>query len=252
MNIQIITWNSQGKFRQNSQYLGNCLSNYCPNALLLQEEGTPGGTGFERDEFFSIGNIEFKCVIALTDPLAVQYRCTTAIAVQRNLLPHIRKVCATQYATARPMCYIDLADGVRIATIHAIADDRQSVQEVLECLKWLDDQRKVGEYSWILMGDFNSEPMRYGIAAPGYGRGYCIQYWGTSTRDKRFCNIYVSAQPTQGCRGWARTRYLDYVFTNAASAIQPRLLTNTRIYTPNFDDASDHNLISVTATIPEF
>ena len=247
MNIQISSWNSQGKFRQNSQYLGNCLSHDCPNVLLLQEEGVPGDTGFKRDEFFSIGNIEFKCVIALTDPLAVQYRCTTAIAVQINLLPHIRKVCAAQYATARPMCYIDLANGVRIATIHAIADDRQSVQEVLECIKWLDKQRKEEEYSWILMGDFNSEPIRYGITKAGYGSIQRIQYAGSSTRGQQYCNLYAPACPTQGGSGWMteRIRCLDYVFTVDNPPFGIGFLQNMRIWRPGYTEASDHNFISV-------
>lgn len=249
--VQISSWNAQGGFRYKKDCLAGMLSSRLPNILLIQEEGTidgnAGGTGYEEGEVFQIGGYFYQCVIACADSTAKKKRCTTAIMVEKILLPHIRNAGWEINSVGRPMCYVDMASGVRIATVHAIANRSDSIGAVKGFISYLDTCGQGAD--WILMGDFNSEPWNYDVNRVQLqpNREQIIQYQGSSTRPM-FCNLIADSQPTQGPAG-TRCRYLDFAFTSDGHKFAVNGITNRMVHNASGEYCSDHNLIQLNVRI---
>ena len=243
--IRISSWNAQGGFREKSQLLDFLLSSTEPNILLIQEQGTIGGTGYQINENFCIGDTRYKCICLCPDPFAKMDGCTTAIMVEDKLLPHIKDIGYKENSTGRPMCYVKLASGVMIATIHATANSEISIREVKKMISKLDQD----DSDWIFMGDFNSSPWNYDVKYCGLvvNREQCIQYGGTS-RNLKYCNIIYDSQPTQGSEG-ERYNYLDFAFTNENHSFRVYRITNQMVYHENGTNCSDHNLIQLSVGV---
>lgn len=243
--IRISSWNAQGGFRKKSQLLDFLLSSTEPNILLIQEQGTIGGTGYQIDENFCIGDTAYTCKLLCADPFAKVHRCTTAIMVEDKLLPHIKDIGYKENSTGRPMCYVKLASGVMIATIHATANSEISIGEVKEMISELDQD----DSDWIFMGDFNSRPFDYDVGDRVLTANIeqCIQYEGTS-RNSKYCNIIYDSQPTQGSEG-KRYNYLDFAFTNENHSFRVYRITNQMVYHENGTNCSDHNLIQLSVGV---
>lgn len=246
--VAISSWNAQGGSQNKLTFLDGVLSESTPNILLLQEEGVPGTTGCQVNDNFVIGTTNYKCVIAAPDPTAQNLRCSIAILVEEELLPHVSNAGIEVHSVQRPLCYIDLASGIRIATMHAIADESQSVTEVRDFINYLDNYGM----NWILMGDFNSTPGRYplGPAAQLFAnRAQTIQYAGSSTRNQQYCNMIFDVNPTQGAGG-NRVNYLDFAFfREPAHGFQVQRLRNITVTDNYGNPVSDHNLIQLVAAI---
>lgn len=209
-------WNAQGGSRDKIQYLAPLISAAYGNILVLQEEGVPGNTGFAEGETVIIDSTEFICLGAKIDETAQNLRCSTAILVEKELKPHI--VAVNQYAPAvqRPLCYVDLAAGVRISTVHATAYAPTAIPEVKGYIEWLD--RNSPPNGWILTGDFNSQPWDYPIHISGNPTitlsanvSQDIPYAAFSTGGILFCGLLFDANPTQGAGG-NRGNYYDFAF----------------------------------------
>lgn len=247
--ITISSWNAQGNFRMKYQFLGPILSSWDSNVILVQEQGNPDTTGFNRGEIFEIGSKCFVCAFCFKDPTATNFRCTTAVFVESELYPHIVDRGIYSVAVGRPLVYIDLASGVRIATVHSIANNAQSVQDNRNYIKWLDYD-SLGK-NWIMMGDFNSEPIQYPECI--YGNSITlspnshqsIPYWIYSTGGIEFCNILFDANPTQGANGVRNSNY-DFIFYSDTPSFRIGGIINQKIYLPEYGVISDHNLIQTT------
>lgn len=260
MEVIIHSWNAQGSFRRKSSYLEGLLSNNKPNILLIQEEGTIGetknkNTGFETGDEFEIGGHTFQCIVAQRDPGALVSRCTTAIMLENSLIRHKTDQNTYQREVARPLCYVLFGD-ICIATLHAIANDSDSVTEVKNHLKYLsgcmeDKDERIRD--WILMGDFNSWPYRYDMdiknhalrpeALVTYNKAYPICYEELSNYG-RYCNIMIHGDPTQGPCG-RRENYLDYIFFSMLPAFHIINIYNRMVKDKEGNHISDHNLISL-------
>ncbi len=214
--VMINCWNAQGGSRDKIQYLAPMISAAYGNILVLQEEGVPGNTGYEEGETVIIDRTEFICLEAKIDMTAVNLRCSTAILVEKELWPHI--VAVNQYAPAvqRPLCYVDLAAGVRIATVHATAYAPTAIPEVKGYIEWLDENSPPN--GWILAGDFNSQPEDYPLHIFGNSTialsanvSQEIPYKAYSAGGILFCNVLFDANPTQGAGGGRVNKY-DFTF----------------------------------------
>lgn len=259
--IMINSWNVQGSSKSKLDVLVPLLSASYANLLVLQEEGVPGTTGFQKGEKVLIGDRPYICVSAEKDCTAKNYRCSTAILAEEILCPHI--VGAGEYLpeVQRPMCYVDLASGVRVATIHATANEYEAVSEVKEEISWLD--MYAPSNGWILTGDFNSCPGDYPLHIAGNpqialfaNRSQEIPYAANSSGGIYFCNMLFDANPTQGARG-VRTKYYDFTFYRSdpgfsVTGIRNRYVCSERINScmdfmcsvcKNNVYVSDHNLI---------
>lgn len=246
--VQISSWNAQGDFRRKKDYLAGMISSELPNILLVQEEGVPGGTGMDEDEEFKIGDVDYQCVIACTDSTAKIERCTTAIMVEKILLPHIRNFGCETKSVERPMCYVNMASGVRIATVHAVANRRESIGAVKGFISYLDTCGQGAD--WILMGDFNSVPWDYDVnqVQLQFNQEQIIQYQGSKKRNQKFCKLIADSQPTQGPAG-TRRRYLDFAFTSDGHNFAVDGITNRMVHKARGVHCSDHNLIQLNVRI---
>lgn len=125
-----------------------------------------------------------------------------------------------------------------VATIHAVADDTQSVAQIKASIK------KLCKYDlpFVLMGDFNSQPDRFIPAASiNTARpGKKIQLNDDFSRPVYI--IYPNGF-TQGANG-NRSRLLDYVFVS--DGINVSDLRNMRIVSKENKTVSDHNMVSAT------
>lgn len=247
-DVRVSSWNSQGDFRDKSTYLNNLLSSYAPNILCVQEEGTPGRTGYAEGETFMIGADEFKCVWSEPDPTAKNERCTVAIMVEKKFQKHVINAGSFSQWVSRPVCYIDLASGVRIATIHAIANSADSVSEVRKAIEWLDENSPGG--NWLLTGDFNSSPFVYDLSRNQISpnRESKIQYFGSSSREQKYCNILFDAGVTQGAQG-KRCKSLDFAFSGSNHYFTVNRISNTMVTDESANHVSDHNLIQIYLSI---
>lgn len=247
MDILISSWNAQGDFRNKKDYLVGKIPPVLPNILLIQEEGVPYGTGMGWSEEFKIGSLDFKCVIACTDSTAKNKRCTTAIMVEKILLCNILKSGCETKSVERPMCYVDMTSGVRIATVHAIANRSDSIGAVKGFISYLNTCGKGAE--WILMGDFNSEPWDYYVhqVQLKFNQEQRIQYQSGSAKSK-FCNLIADSQPTQGPAGKRRS-YLDFAFTGDGHKFAVNGITNRMVHNAKGVHCSDHNLIQLNVRI---
>jgi hypothetical protein len=245
--VQINSWNAQGGFREKSKYLDGMLSSLVPNILLLQEQGTRGGTGYNENEVFTIGESNYCCMVCEEDPIAHVERCTTAIMVENGFVNHVVGRGTMSGAVERPLCYIDLASGVRVATIHAIANSSESVLEIKHYIDLLDKESP--NVNWIFMGDFNSEPLDYALAnqvlIPNIEQ--VVRYKGTESRPK-FCYVIADSQPTQGPVG-QRISYLDFAFTSINHNFAVDGIRNRMVYDTYGNYRSDHNLIQLSVRI---
>lgn len=247
-DVRVSSWNSQGSFIEKRQYLNNLLSSNAPNILCIQEEGKPNRTGYATGQSFMIGDDEFKCVWSKTDPTAINERCTVAIMVEKKFEKHVINAGCFFPWVSRPVCYIDLASGVRIATMHAIANSANSVSEVRNAIKWVDKDFPGG--NWLLTGDFNSSPFVYDLSRNQIfpNRENKIQYFGSSSREQKYCNILFDAGFTQGPAG-KRCSSLDFAFTGENHYFKVKRISNRMVINDDGEHVSDHNLIQLYLSI---
>ena len=255
----ISSWNVQGGFGTNRDLIKDYISQDYPNILLLQEQGAPETTGLVQDQEFKIGNTEFVAAVVIKDPTADNQRCTTAICVERNLYRHVVKGGTVYYGAYRPLCYVQMASEVVIATIHAIANSADSVPQVKKFLDVLNgyetevDAKFKSGMDWILMGDFNSEPESYPIrsnAGATHARLRAnypnkIEYSGSISRGRHSCYIMYDECSTQGPNGKRYNKY-DYVFYSNQTKFGIRSISNYLIKKGE-GWKSDHNLVQVLA-----
>lgn len=179
------------------------------------------------------------------------------------MTPHIADIGWYTPAVQRFMYYIDLAEGVRIATVHVTANGETAVREVKEYIGWLDQNSPSN--GWILTGDFNSRPVRYPVPIPGNpainistNKSQTIPYKTTSTGGIYFCNLLFDVNPTQG-PGGTRCNCLDYTFYREPVDFQVLEIRNRMVLSCRKDNCidficpsciemkknciSDHNLI---------
>ncbi len=260
--IMINSWNVQGGSKEKLSSLEHMLSSSYANLLVLQEEGAPGTTGFKKGNDVEIGGRRYICISASIDYTAENLRCSTAIFAEEILRPHIVGTGEYIPEVRRPICYVDLAAGVRVATVHATANVSSSVLEIKNGIGWLDlDAPSNG---WILTGDFNSCPGDYPLHIAGNpqialsaNKSQEIPYAANSIGGICFCNMLFDANPTQG-RAGDRTNYYDFIFYRsdpgfAVLNINNRIVRECRTHgcmdfmcgscTNSGNYVSDHNLI---------
>lgn len=237
-NFRISSWNIQGGSGTNPKYsaLLNAADAYQSGIVLLQEAGSPGTTGLQEGGVY--GN--YTCLIMRTDPTAKVERCSTGILVHNSLVSQVQ---AGDFRDDynRPIPFVIYKNHI-ITTIHAIADDSQSVAQVKAVLSRLNGEAN----PWILMGDFNSEPNRYPVNQMTLypDRVNLIQFAGTN-RTAQYCNLIYPSSPTQGPKG-TRVRTLDFAFASEslAKSLFPTLF-NDKIMLTDGTVLSDHNFITL-------
>lgn len=166
MIIRITSWNTFGScISKISSVSGKLISSKRRDILLIQEAGA---TDNECNELIgskdiTLGNKRFKCFFQ-DDENAQNKRCTTGILVEEGLWSEatVKFDSLTLSGVRRPVVFCTLQPKgyppLYIATIHATAYSRISVEEInLINDKFRAIARQVG-WQWILMGDFNAEP----------------------------------------------------------------------------------------------
>lgn len=241
MSVGISSWNMQGgggKEPKLSALFNTAIKHSADDIILVQEEGVPGSTGFQKGKY---GN--YTCVAMEEDPVATNQRCTTGILVKDGIEYNSIGNLNT-YGVNRPIPYIIYEDVV-IATVHAIANDGEAVPLVKSILNVLYDNYKY----WILMGDFNSEPGRYPVIL--YNQKQCLSpdednyicFYGT-TNAPRVCHLIYPGKPTQGANG-IRENTFDYAFCSCNIKTIGKPMNKIVIDPDRQTYLSDHNMISM-------
>ncbi len=259
MNFNVFSWNMQG---WGNQYHNNeipedakikaalhSMRNAPHNSriLMLQECGNPESTGLSENSIWTGPDGErYICHINAADPTADNLRCSTAILVSENL--DVEECGAETFAGVTRPCVYVVIGGIRFATMHAIANGSASVPDVK---KAIENLAKKGE-SWLLMGDFNSNPTNYAVN-PVPEKLNDVLIGGTYDRPICICKMIYSKNPTQG-RDGNRTASLDFAFLSSdaeeGTILHYDLGTKTKMineqqFAGPRKYLSDHNLIGL-------
>ncbi len=266
--INVVSWNMQGwgnKYQNDGVpadekilMLINSLRNFIEGStvIMLQECGDPEKTGLIKNKTWKGPDGEiYRCLITKTDPLASirGKRCSTAILVSEKLT--VSTAVELSLDGARPMVYV-VINKMRFGTLHAIADESQSVTQVKSYL----DLLAAGNDKWILMGDFNSRPEKYvtekekQYLRPEKLNDVAIR--GTTSRPSRACKMIFSGQPTQGMNG-QRKASLDFAFLSDNFKEEDVIpydgarmkVMNQELFAGSGKYLSDHNLIGLKLAI---
>jgi endonuclease/exonuclease/phosphatase family metal-dependent hydrolase len=157
------------------------------------------------------------------------------------------------HGVTRPMISV-VVGNTCFATIHAIANPTESISQVKDSLRVLANKYN----SWILMGDFNSEPSDYTSEKPKPEKLNSVTIGGTESRPGLECKMIFSKKATQGPDG-GRNRNFDFAFVSKNFSDDNFLpfsesgtkVSNTQQTTPGSHYLSDHNLIGVRLSLPE-
>lgn len=258
MAVTVLSWNMQGwGDGKKLDALFSCIkrNNLKDVVILLQECGNPAISGLNAGaEIRNPYNGEtYICRYSATDPAAKSLRCTTAILTSKSV--DISKASlAYPKGVTRPLLYI-IADGTLFATIHAIANAANSVDEIKGCMQFLEEERQKQNISfWILMGDFNAPPFDFVPEGTDvyFDTKNKVQIRGSSTRVQQFAWMLVTRYATQGSDLQRRESYLDYAFMSIntkdweVSSFNPKkkdLLDNQKMYDSTYKTLSDHNMV---------
>lgn len=258
----ILSWNMQGWSRtggepeEKKKALLDLLDNHMRvDAVFgLQECGDPRTSGIAVGRPFTTDNGKsYTCRWVEIDHTADVNRCTTAIFASSNL--EVTGGSCYPSGVTRPVLYV-VVNRRLIATVHAIANEAESVEQIKAVMTHFESMRNRGEItSWILMGDFNSSPECYVSAGQSvyFNIKNRIQFSGTGTRLQKYAWMVVSRTATQG-EGGERTRRLDYAFLSddlGTAHVTPflggagELLGNVKVRNATNQVLSDHNLVGM-------
>lgn len=258
--MKVVSWNAQGgaateeKLNALMRVIAEENSFHFPCVIFIYEAGPSGSTGFEQgDTYVFPNNITYTCIYAKKEDTAVNERCTTCVLT--NINPrNITNIITHQYNTYRETVGIEYDEAVRIHGIHAIANRNESVTEIRELMREIDQD----VLPWMFIGDFNSCPDDFllqndtvsevGGELFSDGKMYQMQYDGTHDRNQKYCNIWIPGYETQGAKG-KRKRKLDFFFTDDSNWIDVQNVKNIYMTDSNGNYLSDHNLIFVDISV---
>lgn len=157
MNINIISWNTQGDgIKKISESCGVLFQSGIPSIFLIQEAGevcksygTLFTTSFGRHEM----NGYFVEQENVKNP-----RCTTGIFAEHSSLTG--NFTKHEKIAKRPIVCLEFSTSSGsyvVATIHATADRPTATKELADAEQYLK-QTYSAKNGWLLMGDFNCEP----------------------------------------------------------------------------------------------
>lgn len=262
MSLYVISWNMQGwndgaKMDAMTDFFDSMNIDLSSNevVIFLQECGHPNLCGFVEDQPLSYNN-DLICQKFCVDPTSNEdnQRCSTAILTSSNVNVSDKGEIFTE--VNRGMLYIVYNNRV-FSTIHAPANESDSVPFIKELLVNLENGRNNSEYQdWILMGDFNSEPDRYPISDAS-GRPVLqpetanfINFYGDE-RLPYFCDVAYPTSETQGSDG-DRENIYDFAFMNSQGSFSQFTVDNNNLafFNNKMSDSenrylSDHNLIGL-------
>ena len=254
MPLYVLSWNMQGwsqgaKADALNWYIWSSFNNDDQIIILLQECGSPRNCRLRNNTIVE-WNDDFTCVRYMPDPTADDQRCSVAVLASNNI-GGVNGGIET-IGVNRVLMYVRCNNGV-VATIHAPSGVPETVPYVNSAL---DICKRVSTHnpdnipdhdpnSWLLMGDFNSNPNNYnlnGIVLFPEVTNFII-YDGSHFRPKN-CDMIYSANNTQGANG-IRVNLLDFAFMGHNGYFSDNLLQNNGLSFINRTMTSDHNLIGL-------
>lgn len=212
--------------------------------ILLQEAGT-NSTGFSQNEILSVDfggtRREYKAVNVCPDASAYNERCTPVILMPNDIYnaAYIETGILNAYSTIRTVPYL-IWNGILFASLHAIADDKQSPQQVRDYVRQIREMERTVS-KWVLMGDFNCTPeaIQEEVLQRFNDVSSRIRYDGTMSRPQT-CGMVRTGEVTH----WGSQEDKEYDY----ALVSDNLLQPDADFELTTIDAgvSDHNIMVMT------